>query len=150
LIGSCTQGPHPSNGFPASRRPVWALGRLSGGAGGFALSERCARGFPQTLVNEELKQYFRPEFLNRLDEIIVFRQLTKAEVKEIADIMLTEVSGRRLSVHAAGRSAADCSRVVVPSLLGLHRFWNGTTRWAVGMVASGLADGILPVDPPSN
>ena len=45
-------------------------------------------------MNEELKQYFRPEFLNRLDEIIVFRQLTKAEVKQIADIMLREVFTR--------------------------------------------------------
>nr|YP_009399185.1 Clp protease ATP binding subunit [Taenioma perpusillum]ARW68582.1 Clp protease ATP binding subunit [Taenioma perpusillum] len=48
----------------------------------------------KSLVNEELKQYFRPEFLNRLDEIIVFRQLTKDEVREIADIMLTEVFDR--------------------------------------------------------
>jgi ATP-dependent Clp protease ATP-binding subunit ClpC len=48
----------------------------------------------RTLVNEELKNYFRPEFLNRLDEIIVFRQLTKEEVKEISDIMLKEVFGR--------------------------------------------------------
>ncbi len=48
----------------------------------------------KSLVNEELKQYFRPEFLNRLDEIIVFRQLTKTEVKEIADIMLKEVFER--------------------------------------------------------
>ncbi|MBW4672358.1 MAG: ATP-dependent Clp protease ATP-binding subunit [Cyanomargarita calcarea GSE-NOS-MK-12-04C] len=48
----------------------------------------------KTLVNEELKQYFRPEFLNRLDEIIVFRQLSKLEVTEIADIMLKEVFGR--------------------------------------------------------
>jgi ATP-dependent Clp protease ATP-binding subunit ClpC len=48
----------------------------------------------KSLVNEELKQYFRPEFLNRLDEIIVFRQLTKLEVKEIADIMLKEVFER--------------------------------------------------------
>ena len=48
----------------------------------------------KTLVNEELKQYFRPEFLNRLDEIIVFRQLTKGEVKQIADIMLREVFKR--------------------------------------------------------
>ena len=48
----------------------------------------------KTLVNEELKQYFRPEFLNRLDEIIVFRQLTKDEVREIADIMLNEVFER--------------------------------------------------------
>ncbi|CAH2064794.1 unnamed protein product [Thlaspi arvense] len=45
----------------------------------------------KSLVTEELKQYFRPEFLNRLDEMIVFRQLTKLEVKEIADIMLKEV-----------------------------------------------------------
>ncbi len=45
----------------------------------------------KSLVNEELKQYFRPEFLNRLDEIIVFRQLTKDEVKDIAEIMLKEV-----------------------------------------------------------
>lgn len=43
---------------------------------------------------EELKQYFRPEFLNRLDEIIVFRQLTKSEVKQIADIMLKGVVER--------------------------------------------------------
>ncbi|NJK37830.1 MAG: ATP-dependent Clp protease ATP-binding subunit [Oscillatoriales cyanobacterium RM2_1_1] len=48
----------------------------------------------RNLVNEELKNYFRPEFLNRLDEIIVFRQLTKDEVKEIAVIMLKEVFSR--------------------------------------------------------
>jgi len=48
----------------------------------------------RSLVNEELKQYFRPEFLNRLDEIIVFRQLSREEVKEIAEIMLKEVFSR--------------------------------------------------------
>jgi ATP-dependent Clp protease ATP-binding subunit ClpC len=48
----------------------------------------------RSLVNEELKQYFRPEFLNRLDEIIVFRQLNKDEVKLIADIMLKDVCTR--------------------------------------------------------
>ena len=48
----------------------------------------------RSLVNEELKNYFRPEFLNRLDEVIVFRQLTRAEVKQIASIMLKEVFER--------------------------------------------------------
>ncbi len=48
----------------------------------------------RSLVNEELKQYFRPEFLNRLDEIIVFRQLSRDEVKLIAEIMLREVFAR--------------------------------------------------------
>ena len=44
----------------------------------------------KSLVIEELKQYFRPEFLNRLDDMIVFRQLTKLEVKDIAEIMFKE------------------------------------------------------------
>jgi len=48
----------------------------------------------RSLVNEELKNYFRPEFLNRLDEIIVFRQLSKEEVKQISDILLAELFGR--------------------------------------------------------
>ncbi len=48
----------------------------------------------RNLVNEELKQYFRPEFLNRLDEIIVFRQLQKTEIKQIADILLKDVFSR--------------------------------------------------------
>lgn len=43
-------------------------------------------------VQEDMKQYFRPEFLNRLDEIIVFRQLSKPEVTQIADILLDEIA----------------------------------------------------------
>ena len=48
----------------------------------------------RNLVNEELKAYFRPEFLNRVDDIIVFTQLNKDEVKQIAEIMLRDVAGR--------------------------------------------------------
>ena len=68
-----------------------------GGGIGFEFTENQAEAQYnriRSLVNEELKQYFRPEFLNRLDEIIVFRQLSKEEVKEIAEIMLKEVFGR--------------------------------------------------------
>ena len=69
-----------------------------GGGLGFEFSGESAEESQYTrirsLVNEELKQYFRPEFLNRLDEIIVFRQLNREEVKEIAEIMLKEVFGR--------------------------------------------------------
>jgi ATP-dependent Clp protease ATP-binding subunit ClpC len=39
-------------------------------------------------VNDELKQHFRPEFLNRIDDIIVFHQLTPDEIVEIVDLML--------------------------------------------------------------
>ncbi len=68
-----------------------------GGGLGFDFSENAADANYtriKTLVNEELKAYFRPEFLNRLDEIIVFTQLNKEEVKQIAEIMLKEVAGR--------------------------------------------------------
>nr|YP_009398985.1 Clp protease ATP binding subunit [Cliftonaea pectinata]ARW67987.1 Clp protease ATP binding subunit [Cliftonaea pectinata] len=68
-----------------------------GGSLGFELGESQVESQYnriKSLVNEELKQYFRPEFLNRLDEIIVFRQLTKEEVREIADLMLQEVFDR--------------------------------------------------------
>lgn len=68
-----------------------------GGGLGFDLSESpndSQYNRIKSLVNEELKQYFRPEFLNRLDEIIVFRQLTKDEVGLIAEIMLKEVFNR--------------------------------------------------------
>merc|ERR1712188_348184 len=68
------------------------------GGGGFGFQftgeEDSSYNRIKTLVNEELKQYFRPEFLNRLDDIIVFRQLTKSEVKKIADIMLRDVMNR--------------------------------------------------------
>jgi len=40
----------------------------------------------KSMVHDELKTFFRPEFLNRLDEIIVFRSLTKPEVSEIAEL----------------------------------------------------------------
>ncbi|NJN86130.1 MAG: ATP-dependent Clp protease ATP-binding subunit [Leptolyngbyaceae cyanobacterium SL_7_1] len=48
----------------------------------------------KSLVNEELKQYFRPELLNRLDEIIVFRQLNREEVRQIADLLIQQVNDR--------------------------------------------------------
>jgi ATP-dependent Clp protease ATP-binding subunit ClpC len=42
-------------------------------------------------VNEELKRHFRPEFLNRIDEVIVFHELSRAEVTEIVDLMIKRV-----------------------------------------------------------
>jgi len=42
----------------------------------------------------ELKKTFRPEFLNRLDEVIVFRPLAREELKKIVDLMLEELKDR--------------------------------------------------------
>ncbi|WP_203718756.1 ATP-dependent Clp protease ATP-binding subunit [Asanoa siamensis] len=42
-------------------------------------------------VNDELKQHFRPEFLNRIDDTIVFHQLTEPEILSIVDIMIQRI-----------------------------------------------------------
>ncbi|GJD16276.1 UvrB/UvrC protein [Rivularia sp. IAM M-261] len=67
-----------------------------GGGLGFQFEDAAEASYNRikNLVNEELKAFFRPEFLNRLDDIIVFTQLNKDEVKQIADIMLKDVSNR--------------------------------------------------------
>nr|YP_010448082.1 Clp protease ATP binding subunit [Nitzschia dubiiformis]UTQ75563.1 Clp protease ATP binding subunit [Nitzschia dubiiformis] len=46
------------------------------------------------LVNDELKNFFRPEFLNRLDEIIVFNHLTRIDIWEICSLMVKQVQNR--------------------------------------------------------
>ena len=45
-------------------------------------------------VNEELKQHFRPEFLNRVDDVVVFPQLSRDEIKEIVDLMIGRLNSR--------------------------------------------------------
>lgn len=45
-------------------------------------------------VMEEVRRIFKPEFLNRVDETIVFHQLTKEHMKDIVDIMIRELNGR--------------------------------------------------------
>jgi ATP-dependent Clp protease ATP-binding subunit ClpC len=46
------------------------------------------------LVNDELKNFFRPEFLNRIDEIVVFNHLTRIDIWEICDLMIKSVQTR--------------------------------------------------------
>ncbi len=45
-------------------------------------------------VSDELKQHFRPEFLNRVDEIVVFHQLSQADIERIVDLMVAEIETR--------------------------------------------------------
>ncbi len=45
-------------------------------------------------VQQELKQHFRPEFLNRIDDVIVFHQLTEAEIVNIVDLMIANLEKR--------------------------------------------------------
>ncbi len=45
-------------------------------------------------VSDELKQHFRPEFLNRVDEVVVFHQLTQSDIERIVDLMVAQIESR--------------------------------------------------------
>ncbi len=49
-------------------------------------------------VQQELKQHFRPEFLNRIDDVVVFHQLSKNEIVEIVDLMIAVLEKRLLDL----------------------------------------------------
>ncbi|MGB3491577.1 MAG: ATP-dependent Clp protease ATP-binding subunit [Elainellaceae cyanobacterium] len=70
-----------------------------GGSGlGFEFSEATQEDAQyyriRSLVQEEMKQHFRPELINRMDEIIVFRQLNREEVVQIADVQMRQLNLR--------------------------------------------------------
>jgi len=69
---------------------------ISRGTMGFALEGDNANEYERMKgkVNEELKKSFRPEFLNRVDETIVFPQLTKPELVQIVDLFIKRLAVR--------------------------------------------------------
>ncbi|MEY4452635.1 MAG: hypothetical protein RIT51_313, partial [Actinomycetota bacterium] len=70
---------------------------ISKGAMGFSLEDNAENDYERMRgkVNEELKKHFRPEFLNRVDETIIFPQLTQVELVQIVDLFIKKL-GRRL------------------------------------------------------
>ncbi|EGO62875.1 ATP-dependent Clp protease ATP-binding subunit [Acetonema longum] len=63
-------------------------------------------------VMEEVKRTFRPEFLNRVDEMIVFSSLTSPELKQIIDLMLKDVA-KRLSEYAIAVDVQDAAKEII-------------------------------------
>ncbi|HET9495961.1 MAG TPA: AAA family ATPase, partial [Chloroflexia bacterium] len=61
-------------------------------------------------VDDALKQTFRPEFINRIDDIIVFRHLTLEELKQIVDIQVGDLAGR-LALSGIGVRLEEATKV---------------------------------------
>ena len=63
---------------------------------GFSQSSDTASSYEKmkAKVSDELKQHFRPEFLNRVDEIVVFHQLSTEDIERIVDLMVGEIETR--------------------------------------------------------
>ncbi len=60
-------------------------------------------------VNEALKQHFRPEFLNRIDDVIVFHELSQSEVRQIVDLMVARTA-KQLAGQGMGLELSDAAK----------------------------------------
>ena len=60
-------------------------------------------------IMDEVKRFFRPEFLNRIDASVVFHQLTRSEIMEIVDLMMAQV-GKELQEKEIGLETTDAAR----------------------------------------
>jgi ATP-dependent Clp protease ATP-binding subunit ClpB len=66
-------------------------------------------------VMEALRANFRPEFLNRIDETIIFKPLSRAQIGEIVEIQLEEVA-KRLAIRDITLTITDAARELVATL----------------------------------
>ena len=82
------------------------LGFASGDKGGLDDKEIKSR------VMSEVKKLFRPEFLNRIDEIIVFKSLTEDEIVEIVDLMIDELRQRLIEQNMTINLTKQASKLI--------------------------------------
>lgn len=74
-----------------------------------AVEEEEAYGDMRKVLTDQLKRTFRPEFINRVDSIIVFRQLNQEDIRKIVDIIIDEVN-ERLVEHELSLVATDAAK----------------------------------------
>jgi ATP-dependent Clp protease ATP-binding subunit ClpB len=108
------------------------------------------RGDARDRVMGELRTHFRPEFLNRVDEIVLFKPLTLAEIERIVDLQIADVRGRiadrRLGLELTEQARSLIARQGYDPVYGarpLRRFIQREveTRIGRGLIAGEITDG---------
>ena len=98
-------------------------------------------------VMAELRQTFRPEFLNRIDDIIVFRSLTQEDIREVARRMLQTVAARMetmgISLDATDEAVAELARVGFDARYGARPLRRAIQSRVEDAVAEKMLDGTL-------
>jgi len=97
-------------------------------------------------VKDALKQYFRPEFLNRVDEIIVFHMLTKEHLSSIVDIQLGHLADRLREQKLAIEVSDAAGRLLMEEGYDPHYGARPLKRTIQQMLENPLADHILDGD----
>jgi ATP-dependent Clp protease ATP-binding subunit ClpC len=97
----------------------------------------------ETKVGTEIKKMFKPEFLNRVDKVIIFRALTKADVKRIVNLELRKVAGR-LKEHKIKLSITEQAKnLLVEKGYDIENGARPLKRTIQNMIEDPLANGVL-------
>ena len=132
-----------------AKRLTAAGGRLGFSAGTEEVSKDGERQFREAreAVLGELRQTFRPEFLNRIDDIIVFRALTEEDIREVARRMLGAVSARMeamgVRLDASEEAVAELARKGFDPKYGARPLRRAIQSRVEDAVAEKLLDGTL-------
>lgn len=65
------------------------------------------------MIMDQVKRTFRPEFINRIDEIVVFHPLTPENLSEIVDLMLKKVEGKLVHFHVKLDVSDDAKKIII-------------------------------------
>ena len=105
----------------------------------------------ESMVMQDLRGHFRPEFLNRLDEIILFKPLTKANIGHIIDLILADVNKRLADKELIIRLTDTAEAFIVESAYDpiygarpLKRFMQKTVETLAARLI--LSDGVAAGD----
>ena len=101
----------------------------------------------QKLVNDALRQTFKPEFLNRIDDVVVFQSLSLADIERIVDIQLKDVRKRlareRITLELSGAAIQSLSLDGLDPVYGARPLKRLIQRQVVDNVAGLIIDGKL-------
>jgi len=99
----------------------------------------------QERVMESLHQRFRPEFLNRIDEVIIFNRLGREEIARIVEIQIGQLSGRlsarRLTLEVSEEAKAFLARVGFDPVFGARPLKRAILRYLMDPLALELLQG---------
>jgi ATP-dependent Clp protease ATP-binding subunit ClpB len=104
----------------------------------------------RTRIMEELKLHFRPEFLNRVDDIVFFKPLSRSELEKIADLAMDEIrrrlGDRRITIELTGKARRFIVEKGYDPVYGarpLKRFLQHKleTQLAKGLIRNDIRDG---------
>ena len=101
----------------------------------------------QKLVNDALRQTFKPEFLNRIDDVVVFQSLGLADIEQIVEIQLKDVRKRlareRITLELSGAAIQSLSLDGLDPVYGARPLKRLIQRQVVDNVAGLIIDGKL-------